>query len=296
MKTCKSLLLGAATACATLLVPSLGHAQTLLGTIEPGIGSLVGVAFDPQVGSLFVYPDFSDAILEYLPDGTQVPPDIGNAGADSNDYDLDFALAPVNIGGTVVGENTLLVVNAELPTITLFGLDKDAGTLLSSVDLPVPSSVGGAHHAARGTFFNLSWLDDTIYEINMTNGSVVNSFPLQPGGSPLFDVFFGDLDVNQETGNLYVVGSAQNTLRELSPTGEFIQDIPLGALGINGMSGLAYVDGGNEAFISSTNGTIYYISLPGSSGGSAAPEPGTLALVAGGILLASIARRRRTRS
>lgn len=292
MKKCKSLLVGAAAVGAALLIPSVSHAQTLINSFTPGIGPLVGIGFDSVSGNVFVYPDFSDAILEYTPAGTQVPPDITNPGTSSTFYDLDFATASFNLGGSVVGANTLLVVDGN--TNTLFGINKDDGTLLSSVVLSVPSSVGGSYHTARNTFFNLSDSDDTIYEIDPETGAVVSSFSVAPGGSPAFGIGFGDVEVNQNTGNLYLVSDSQNLIRELTPSGVFVQDIDLSGLGISGMAGIGFDDANSEAFISSTDGNVYQLGdLPTVT--AAAPEPGTLALLAGGMGLMGLVRRRRTR-
>lgn len=295
MKTRISLFTGAAAVCALLLIPSVSRAQaTLISSFTPGVGDLVGAAYDPVAGNVFIYPDFSDAILRFTPGGTQVPPDPASPGTPGNDYDMDFAPVSFNLGGTVVPANTLLVVNGDNSPVTLYGLNKDTGAILASVVLPV-SSVGGSFHAARGTFFNVSSTTDTIQEINAETGAILNSFGVVPGGSSPFDVAFGDVEVNQATGNLYVVSSGQDIIRELTPTGGFVRDIAVGGLTVSGMSGIGFNDAANEAFISSTNGNVYRVGgFPGVA--SAAPEPSTFALLAlSGLPIAgTILRRRRS--
>ena len=275
-----------------LLAPCcVANAQTLEGSFNPGIGPLVGIAYDPPSGNLFLYPDFSASILEYTPSGSQVPPDIANSGPGSNDYDLDFTPETVTIGGTPVPANTLLVINAEnTGTQTLFALNKDTGAVLASLNVTGASGqkVGGAYHAGRNSLFVLGWNTDIVTEMDPATGALLNSFPVRPGGSPAFDVFFGDLEVNQNSGNLYLVSDNQSTIRELTPTGGFVQDIAVGGLGVTGMSGIAFNDAAGEAFITSTNGTVYHL-----GGFPAVPEPGTLALLPVGLLLAGRAAMRR---
>ena len=44
----------------------------------PGLGTLVGVGFDPVSGNVFVYPDFATVIHEFTPTGTEVLPTIAH--------------------------------------------------------------------------------------------------------------------------------------------------------------------------------------------------------------------------
>lgn len=282
----------AAAVVGALLAPCcVANAQTLEGSFSPGIGPIVGIAYDPVSGNLFLYPDFSVSILEYTPTGTQVPPDIGSPAPASNDYDLDFTPEAVIIGGTPVPANTLLVINAENTAAqTLFALNKDTGAVLASLNVTAASGqkVGGAYHAGRDTLFVLGWNTDIVSELDPATGAIVNSFPVKPVGSPAFDVFFGDLEVNQNSGNLFLVSDNQSTIRELTPTGGFVQDLAVGGLGVSSMSGIAFNDAAGEAFISSTNGTVYHL-----GGFPAIPEPAALALLPVGLLLAGRAATRR---
>lgn len=232
----------------------------LLQSFNPGLGSIVAIAFDPVAGTLFVYDDFGTVIQELDTDGTPVPPTIPHPGVGSNDIDLDFLPVGVDIGGSSVPANTLLVYDGETGQGELFAVDKDDGTLLAAVTTQIGSqTVGGAFHVERGTFFGVNWSTDRILEMDLATGDTLSSFPVAPVGGPAFDVFFGDIDIDQTSGNVLVVSSTQNTIRVLSPTGVFIRDVPLDGAGVAGMSGIAWDDARRTAWITSTSGQVYHV-------------------------------------
>lgn len=159
-------------------------------------------------------------------DGEEVLPAIPRPNTQPDSYsDLDFVSASVNIGGTVVPAGTLLYVSGQVAPPVVYGLDKDSGDVLAEVelsDLP-PTTPGIAFHPIRGTIFILNQ-NREIREIDPATGDVLSTFNLVPPGSGFFSVSWGDLDVDPATGNLYVVGSSQERIRELTPTGEFVRD------------------------------------------------------------------------
>jgi hypothetical protein len=100
-------------------------------------------------------------------------------------------------------------------------------------------------------------LDSTpsrIAEIDPATGAVLNDFG--PGAD--FTVNYGDLAVSAASGNLYLVSSDHAFIRELTPTGAFVQDIPLPA-GVSNVSGLGIDDGRGEGWLSGTGGDVYRI-------------------------------------
>lgn len=233
---------------------------SLLSSFDPGLGTLVAIAFDDVTGNLFIHDDFSDAIWEYTTTGTQVAPSVQRPGPSSNDIDLDFLLNQDVVGTTTVPANVLLAHNGEVTPGVLYAIDKDDGVVFDSVAIQSSGNpVGGAYHPQRGTFFSVVWNTDLIEEIDLSDGSVLASFTVRPAGVPTYDVFFGDLEVDPATGNLIIVSSAQNTIRIMDASGVFVRDIDVGGLGINGMSGVAWDASTSTAWISSTNGTVYQV-------------------------------------
>ena len=245
-----------------ITVPKSASAQvSLVGSFNPGLGQLCDIGFDPLSGNNYIYPCFDTNISEFTSTGALVN-SIPRPGVSSNDFGLDFAPESINIDGTIVPSNTLLVINGDDSPETLRGLDKTDGTVLAMLNLPSASAVGGAYSGIRDSLFTIDFTgSDLIREIDTSNGSQLNSFPSQPAGSPTFDIFFGDLDVNQASGNLFLVSDSQNSIRELTDTGTFVRDIDLGGIGIFGMSGIALDEGTDQAWISSTNGTVYLVDL-----------------------------------
>jgi Ca2+-binding RTX toxin-like protein len=222
-------------------------AIALKGSFTPGIGTLVGVAFDVPTKQVYVYPDFSNAIIRYTPTGTQIPPDPPMTGTSSNDFDLDFSTKSMTINGTSVPAGTLLYVNGDQGNL-LRAVNKTTGAVIAAKVLAGGGSyVGGSHHSVRGTFFATDYTTETIREVNANTGAVVASFPAQPAGSPAFSINYGDVEVNGGTGTLYVVSSDQNRIRELRPNGAFVRDIDVTPFG----------ESTGDAYITTTAGSVF---------------------------------------
>ncbi len=229
-------------------------------SFNSGLGVLVAIGLDPQTGNLFIYDDFATSIYEFTPTGTQVPPAIPNPGAASNDHDFDFLLEDANIGGTAVPAGALLVMNGEMaPSNTIYAVDEDTGAILATLVTTLPNPVGMSYHTGRNTFFAVDWVDDLVRELDPATGVVLNSFPVAPSGAPAWDTFYGDVEVDQETGRLLLVSSSQAVVRILTPTGAFVTDYDVGGAGVTSMSGIAWDDVSWTAWISTTQGAVYQV-------------------------------------
>lgn len=240
---------------------STGAGAVLLSSFDPGLGTLVSIAFDPVSGNLFLLDDFATEIFEYTTQGQPVTPGIPRPGLSSNDIDLDFLPVPATLGASAVPANALLVVNGEANPGTLFAIDKDDGAIIDSIPLPAGTgnSVGGAYHAELGTFMSVDWTSETITEIEMPTGVVLNAFSVQAAGAPTFDVHFGDIEVDQPSTYVLVVSSSQSVVRILTPFGGWVLDVDVAPLGIAGMSGAAWDGQTRTLWVSTTGGMVYQV-------------------------------------
>ncbi len=262
----------------------------LVGSFNPGIGGLSAVAYDDVSGNVFVYPIFGSEISEYTPDGTLVDT-IPVPGDVSDEIDLDFATSPVDVAGTIVPTNTLLVLNDEAGDGAFFALDKNDGSILASTTYPAApggQSVGASFLDSSNSLFTVDWIQDTVVEIDTFDGSALSSFSVVPGGAPPFDIFFGDLDVSQADDRLLLVSSTQNILRVLESDGSLVVDVDYGVLGVSGLSGAAFDDATGELRVSSTTGLVFQLA----DVFNPIPEPSTALLTAAGLcVLAGRGRR-----
>ncbi|HYI44308.1 MAG TPA: hypothetical protein VE174_02445 [Actinomycetota bacterium] len=240
------------------------QAQSEMGvsSFDPGLGSLVALAFDHQANNLFIYPEHGAEILEYTTSGSPVGSGIPPPGT-SNDIDMDFAVEDLSVGGESVSEDTLLVSNGENGN-KLFALDKDTGSVEAEQPFNTGTVTGGAQHPTRDSFFILSFGQQVIIEIDSDDGSELNRFPVQPEGSPQFRTNYSDIDVNNETGNIILVSDLQNSIRHLSPTGEWLGDLDVfndddasHPLRIDLMTGLAIDDATKDVWISTRRGSVW---------------------------------------
>jgi len=278
--------------------PELSAAPQLLGSFNPAQGGqLNSIAFDPVGDLIYAHFSLNDSVHVYDRNGVFQGTVAKPSGLGGNDDDMDFADEAININGTVVAANSLLLIENDNNPPRIIGADKDTGTPTATQNFSssaVGQWVGGAYSHDRDTFFTADWTLDKVQEVNASNGSILNTFSINPSAAaPGFDFFFGDLDVLRADGNLYLASDSQNTIRVLDPTGAFVADINVGALGVFDMSGIAFDDSRGEAWISSTNGRIYH--LAGFDGLSQiVPEPSSLVLFAGlGSLLFVVGWRQR---
>ena len=180
-------------------------------------------------------------------------------GNSSNDFDIEFSFAPLTINGVTVPAETLLVFNGDDSPEQLYALDVSTATptLLTQVGLDSFSLVGGAQIPGANRVATIQFTSaDTVISHDADTGVTVAEFP--PGPQP-FDIFYGDVDIAEDTGNLVIVSSSQNIVRELTPTGLCVRDIDVTDLGISGMSGVAIDRDTGFFWISSTNGNVYLL-------------------------------------
>ncbi|MFK8083476.1 MAG: hypothetical protein AB8B97_24615 [Granulosicoccus sp.] len=231
---------------------------TLIDTFSPGLGSLDSIAIDANNDELFVHVQNTTTV--HVLDATGTPMStLVSPGNGSNDYDLDFSFEPLTIGGAVAPANSLLVFNGDDSPETLYALDitVDPAVTLATVALDSFSLVGGAQVPGVNQVATVQFTGaDTIISHNADTGIQETSF--LPGPQP-FDIFFGDIDIAEDTGNLVLVSSSQNVVRELTPTGLCVRDIDVTDLGITGMSGVAIDRDSGFFYIASTNGNVYLL-------------------------------------
>jgi RHS repeat-associated protein len=205
---------------------------------------LIALAVDDATENFYSIRAGQD-IRRFTSAGVEILPALPRPDAQPDSFsDLDVSSVPLNIGGTQVPADSLIYISGQVTPPIVYALDKETGQQLATVELPdVPVTTPGiAVHPTRGTLFILNQSGD-IHEVNPSNGTIVNTFTVRPAAAPLpFDVFWGDLDVVAATGNLYVVanglgvGSTQQILRELTPTGEFVRDVDLSHSGISNIN------------------------------------------------------------
>ena len=254
---------GAADTAILTQIPASGQLTTT-GQFATG-GSLVGVGYDATQDRIWTYESFGSTLQSFSRSGTLLS-SIPRPGGSGNDADIEFAPEALTLGTTTLPAGTLLFIDGEVGGAEIYAVDKDTGAVLASLSTAFGTShvVGGSYHPGRNTFFlvadNVDPTPNRIAEIDPATGAILNSFSTAP-----FNVSFGDVEVNATTGNLLLVSSVENMVRELRPTGELVASYPLPA-GVSALSGAGLDDLTGELVLSSTNGSVYRVS--GFAGGA----------------------------
>ena len=293
------LLIRAAALCLVAFAGAASAQLSVLRTFDQS-ASVVGLGYDSALDRVWVYED-RDANLRSFTGGGAFFSAIPQPGEAANDADLDIAPRAFVLGTREIAAGTLLHVNGETGTADIYAVDKNTGTVLGSLATSFGAShvVGGAYHPGRNTFFLVQDTvpsgianDSVVAEIDPLTGAVLNTFKIdqQPGATD-FTVFFGDIEVNPATGNLFIVSSDELRIAEFTPGGTLVRMLALPA-GVSGLSGIAFNDlSPHIAWVSGTSGRVWELS------GLPIPEPQTYALLLAGLgLVGFVARRRGTRT
>ena len=222
-------------------------------------GTLCGVAHNEALGEIWVYSCSSNQIEHYNVNGTFInsfpfPMEI------ANDVDLEIAPENLTLGTTNVLAGDLLVINGESNEADIYALDPNTGNVLGMLTTQFGAShvVGGGYHPIRNTFFLVQDKvlgganANVIAEIDPITGAVLNSVQI----SASFILNFGDLDISNTSGNLFLVSSDESTIGEFTPDGNFVQglDLPSGVTSLTGISlncenGKAWCSGSNNLYL-----------------------------------------------
>jgi hypothetical protein len=218
------------------------------------VANACGLAFDPIASEVLVYTCSAAEITRFSTAGANLGT-IARPGEAANDVDLDVTSAAMQLGATNVPAGTLMFVNGETGVADVY-----AGGATLATQFGESHVVGGALHAGRGTIFLLqdgvpgATAGNRVAEIDPVTGSVVQTWQTTPN----YNVNYGDLDVCQSSGNLFVVSNNETTMAEFTPTGTFVAEYALPA-GSNDGAGLAIVDGTNTAWIGTPSGTAFLL-------------------------------------
>jgi hypothetical protein len=248
-------------ALALLVCSAPASAQiTLLDSFDPSeVGSLCGAAFDAVGNAVWVYECFGASLHRYATDGTFLG-SVPRPGESANDVDVEIAPEALTLGSTTVPAGTLLFINGESGVAEIYALDESTGAVLATLSTAfgIGHVVGGAYHTGRNTFFlvqdNVPGTQDEnlIAEINPRTGAALDTFQV----TSVYSVSFGDLEVSDATGNLFVVSSAEGDMAEFTPGGTFVQyhDLPSG---VSSLSGIGLDCAVREAWVAGTGGAVW---------------------------------------
>ena len=224
-------------------------------TFDTGLGRLNGIGFNPMNRRLYVHGEFDNTIEIFDRYGFLMGsiPDPGEAGYAS---DYFFSETDVMIGNQVIPAGSMLVIeDHNISETRLIATDPDTGAILATQAIDIPNHgqfVGGTYCPETQTFFVVSFSSDIIYEVDGNTGLELNQFPVGGG----FDVYYGDIEFNPRDGLLHVVGSSQNTIRQMTTSGEFVRDVPVPAIS---MTGVGFDPATGAAWVCSLDGNVYRI-------------------------------------
>ena len=223
----------------------------------------IGLAFDRFTDTIWTFG--GTTLRQYDLEGNllvTLNPEIGES---ADDADLDFADADFSLAGVDIQAGTLLFTNGERTEAEVYAIGSD-GTVLSILETDFGNShvVGSAYGVQRGTFFMLQdrvpadELDNLVGEVDANTGEVLNQFDLDELDNP-FGIFFGDLEVNNETGNLWIVSTSQSEILRLTPDGEELPRliVPEGAEGSLAASGIAIDEGRKQVYVQNNSGLVF---------------------------------------
>ncbi len=233
-----------------------------LGEFNPSeVSGLCGLGYDVAQSIIWVYACSNASLHSYATDGSFLG-SIPRPGESANDVDVEIAPEAFVLDTTALPAGTILFINGETGVAEIYALDPANGTVLATLvtAFGVSHVVGGAYHPFRDTIFliqdNVPGPSDEnrIAEIDPLTGNVIQSFQI----TSTFIVSFGDVDVSDSTGNLFVVSSLETGTAEYTPDGTFVQEHLLPA-GVSSLSGLGSDCAVREAWVAGTGGEVWHL-------------------------------------
>jgi hypothetical protein len=243
----------------------VGDDLQVLSQFSPGIGALTAVGFDEYRQRIYTTNNSGNAIainnrLSAIVGTIPVP------GGLTNHIDIEIASEALQLAGTLIPQGSVIVINGENGTAEVFALEPDNGTVLAQLNTNVGNGdvVGGAYNPRTQSLFLLQETqantgDPIISEVDINTGATLNQFTGVFTALD-FDVGLGDIEVNNETGSLYVVSDIEINILEQNSDGGLVRLIGL-PNGVIGASGMAVSQAGERIWVSSNTGNVFELSF-----------------------------------
>ena len=239
-----------------------GNQLAIRHSLNPGLGSLVGLSINEYQQDLYLYPAFATAIqlIDRLGASQGNLPMQGEA---ANDVDLDITPQAFTLKDSQIPQGSLLIFNGETNATEIYAVNPATGALLARLDTAFGAShvVGGAYNPVSRTLWLLqdnvpaAGVGNIVAQIDPITGQVLSSFNLITAQHS-YGVSYGDLHINPYNGNILLVTNIQSAMAEFDRTGKLLRLLPLPA-GVSGISGLAVSADGARLWLASTNGEVY---------------------------------------
>ena len=232
-------------------IPTVGDVLNTRLQVATTLSQPIALAVNEYRQLIYVYSGFDNSI-SILNRAAQVIGSLDWPGEGANDADMDVAPEAFTLANVVVPQGSLLVFNGETAETEIYALDPDTNTVIAQLNTQfgVSHVVGGAYNPRTKTIFllqdNVPSLGERnlVAEIDPDTGLILSSFLLSEA-TDQFSVSFGDLDVNNVTGNLYLVSSIANDIAEFKTNGQLVRRIAL-PVGANSTSGMALNNDGDR--------------------------------------------------
>jgi hypothetical protein len=239
-------------------IPVVGDNLSVKLQIATTLSQPIALAVDEYRQRLYVYSGFSNNV-SVLDRSGQVFDSLLWPGEGANDADMDVAPEALSLANVAVPQGSLLIFNGETAETEIYAINPDTNVTIAQLNTQFGIShvVGGAYNPRTKTFFLLQdnvpgpGVGNQVAEIDPNTGQVLSSFLLN-SPSNIFNVSYGDLDVNNVTGNLYLVSSISNEIVEVKTNGQLVRRIAL-PTGANSVSGMALnADGDRLWFVNNS--------------------------------------------
>ncbi|NCP65426.1 MAG: tandem-95 repeat protein [Paraglaciecola sp.] len=214
-------------------ISPVGDQLNVRHVVSTTLARPIALAVDEFQQRLYVYDGFSNNISVFDRSG-QAQGVLSWPGEGANDADLDVAPEALSLANVQVPQGSLLVFNGETATTEIYAIDPRSDTILAQLNTAYGSShvVGGAYDPTSQAFFLLQdnvpggTLGNQVAKIDTNTGAVLSTFSINntPG---VFNVSYGDLEINTFTGNIYLVSSVERRIAEFAQNGQFIRYVPL---------------------------------------------------------------------
>jgi hypothetical protein len=227
-------------------------AQIAWNVVNPGLGGLTDVAYDPATQAIWVADNSTIYRINKATGALLGSFDIPSSGSTSN-LGLQFVADGFTLNATAVPAGSLLITDGAPNPDQFIAVNAVDGTVIATRTAATNFDfVAGLYHAGRNTLFGLDGSPDQLIEINPATGATVNTFLLA------FDVQAGGLSVDA-AGNIWIATSGSSLIRRFNVTTNTVdQTIDLAKDSVsNELTGLAHEAPG---FVvgSSNRGVVYF--------------------------------------